>query len=127
LPSRSVVTIDRKRRMQVFGQRPRHLVNNPDFYIYYFGVWESRQTRAVKRIVRPGDVCFDVGANIGWYTLLLSQLASPGGQVHAFEPDARAYHQLEENARLNIGAINVRIHNIALGEAPGFVELYTTP
>jgi len=126
-PPPSVVMMDGGRRISVFAGAPRHLANNPDFYIYYFGTWESRQTRAVKRVVRPGDICFDIGANIGWYTLLLSELAGPSGQVHAFEPDPRAYAQLEQNLALNQHFAATRIHNVALGAAVGSHDLYTTP
>ena len=69
IPGPSIVSTPGGLRFHVFDTPPPTLVNNPDFLIYYFGVWESRETRALRRLIRPGDICFDVGANVGWYTL----------------------------------------------------------
>jgi FkbM family methyltransferase len=48
--------------------------------------YEPKMIAALTRLVRPGDVVADVGANVGYYTLLLAQLVGPHGRVVAFEP-----------------------------------------
>jgi FkbM family methyltransferase len=125
LPGDSVVSLSRGRRFRVFRRPPRYLLNNPDYYIYFFGTWEPRMTRAVERLVRPGDVCFDVGANIGWYTLLLSSLVEPTGEVHAFEPHPRAFEALRENVLLSRGQARIELNQVAMGRATGRAELRT--
>ena len=50
------------------------------------GWFEPHTTNCVKRLVKPGWVCYDVGANEGWYTTLFALLAKANGHVIAFEP-----------------------------------------
>jgi FkbM family methyltransferase len=62
------------------------------------GVWEPAETVAVKRCIRPGHVCIDVGANIGYFSLLMAKL---GATVHAFEPTTYGFERLSGNLALN--------------------------
>ena len=126
LPGESIVKTRSGGRFRVFTQKPPTLVNNPDYFLYYFGVWEPRMARALSRRLRPGDVCLDIGANIGWYTLLMSRLVGEGGAVHAFEPDPAAYARLADHVALN-RATNVVVNHGALGREEGEVTFYATP
>lgn len=56
---------------------------------------------AVPRLVQQGDVAFDVGANLGLYSVLLSRLCGPTGHVWAFEPVPDTYWRLRETLALN--------------------------
>lgn len=86
-----------------------------DFAIVnHAGVWEPYSTEVVKRIARPGWVCADIGANLGYYTLLLSRLTS---HVHAFEPMHEPRALLQRHLAMN-GIANVTVHGLALGDAP---------
>src|SRR6187402_1960175 len=51
------------------------------------GFWESWVTAAIARALRPGAFCVDVGANHGYYTLLMADAAGPHGRVLALEPN----------------------------------------
>jgi FkbM family methyltransferase len=51
------------------------------------GFWESWVTTALARVLRPGSFCVDVGANHGYYTMLLADGAGPDGRVVALEPN----------------------------------------
>jgi FkbM family methyltransferase len=53
------------------------------------GFWESWLTQCIARIVEPGFVCLDIGANFGYYSLLLSALCGREGRTIAFEPNPR--------------------------------------
>ena len=86
-------------------------------YAYFHGEYEPALSRLVARVVRPGDVCLDVGANAGWYTVLLGRLVGPSGAVHAFEPNPPAFARLVENVALAGTPRNVHLH--ALGLGPG--------
>ena len=54
--------------------------------IYWFGVWEPLLSAWVESRLRPGDVFVDVGANMGYTSLLAARAVGPGGAVVAFEP-----------------------------------------
>jgi FkbM family methyltransferase len=82
------------------------------------GVWEPHVTALFRRLLSAGDVCIDVGANIGYFTLLAARLVGPSGHVYAFEPGPRAYPALRANLELN-GATNVTVIEAAAGEAEG--------
>lgn len=90
------------------------------------GVYEPVETRVVMACVSEGELAFDVGANIGWYTTLLSQLVGHRGTVHAFEPLASTYQVLTGNCRLN-RCLNVVLNNIALGDRDGTVTMHYYP
>lgn len=85
------------------------------------GYWEPLETNAVKKIVQPGWVVFDVGANIGYYTLMLSKLVGENGQVHGFEPTSYAYDRLQRNVFLNpdLALVNMTISNKGLSSKSG--------
>jgi FkbM family methyltransferase len=69
-------------------------------------------------VVGPGSVCLDVGAAAGLYSLALSQLAGPGGEVHSIEPLTFA-HPVWRRVLNSQGCANVRYYNLALGSEAG--------
>jgi FkbM family methyltransferase len=72
-----------------------------DLSIYLLGAYEPRSVRAYERVIRPGDVVFDIGANIGAHTLHFARLVGPAGRVFAFEPTDYAVAKLGSNLALN--------------------------
>lgn len=86
-------------------------------------VYEPLETHVVASHVFPGDVVLDVGAHIGYYTLLLARLVGPSGEVLAFEPDPDNFALLERNVRLN-GYSTVRCVNAAAADRTGRTDLY---
>jgi FkbM family methyltransferase len=73
--------------------------------------------------IGPGMTVVDVGANIGYYTLVFADLAGPSGRVIAFEPDPDLYGAAVENVRRNGKAGTVRLNNCALGSQPAELHL----
>lgn len=94
-------------------------------HIYRIGAHEPHITRYLLDNVRvgPGEVALDVGANIGWYSVLVDRLSAPGARVLAFEPDPESYRLLSTNLRAN-QAEHVTAFNLALGEKPGVALLH---
>lgn len=86
-------------------------------------IWEPLETDLFSRALEPGDVVIDVGANIGYYTLLAARRVGPTGHVYAFEPEPRAFAILQRNVALN-GYTNVTLVAKALGRSPGTLRLY---
>jgi len=77
------------------------LTEGVDLAIYLFGHFEGRTVRVFRRLLRPGDVVIDVGANIGANTLELARCVCPEGRVVAFEPTRFALERLRRNVELN--------------------------
>ena len=85
--------------------------------LYLFRSYERRESIFIRDRVRPTDICFDVGANIGYHTTLMAQ-AVPAGEVHSFEPVPLNWHILSLNVLINRFQ-NVVYNNIALGDRQG--------
>ena len=84
-------------------------------YVYYFGVWEPHITSWISSSLRPGDGFIDVGANIGYYSLLASKLVGEHGRVVAIEASPKTFSHLETNLALN-KTVNVRAVNFAASD-----------
>ncbi len=65
------------------------------------GVFEPLQTKAFLKTVKKGMIVFDIGANVGYYTIVASKLVGKTGKVYAFEPDPRSRILLEKNIKEN--------------------------
>jgi FkbM family methyltransferase len=63
--------------------------------------YEIAETRFLRGVLKPGDVFIDVGANVGWYTMLASTVIGESGHVHAFEPRRPIVDYLQRTAALN--------------------------
>lgn len=81
-------------------------------HIYYFGVWEPRLTDWLSDRLRPGDLFIDVGANVGYYTMLASRLVGKSGQVVSVEAMPEIFRRLQRNIEMN-HAGNIRSVNVA--------------
>jgi FkbM family methyltransferase len=79
------------------------------------GVWEPNVTAAFTRALGAGDVCVDIGAHIGYFTLLASRLVGPAGHVYAFEPSPANYEALRANLSRN-RVENVTAQRVAVGQ-----------
>jgi FkbM family methyltransferase len=91
--------------------------------ILHFGMWEPDVSRAIEAHLGPGDVFVDVGANIGYDSLLASTIVGPNGQVVAIEPAPQTFSLLQRNVVEN-DARNVRAIGVAVAPEPGRVGLY---
>ena len=91
-------------------------------YLYYFGTWEPQVTAFVLRRLQPGDGFVDVGANIGFFSLLASRKVGPRGSVVSIEASPEIYALLQTNIARN--RAQVRALNFAASDARGQLELY---
>jgi FkbM family methyltransferase len=109
-----------KRRGIVYELDRADLVEREIFYKTY----ESWETQVIEKLVKMGWICVDVGANVGYHTLLLSSLVGDSGAVYAFEPSDGTFAKLNKNVQLN-NANNVHLHKIALSNRAGCASLIT--
>jgi FkbM family methyltransferase len=105
----------------------------PSYRNFATGLYETDVTELFLSLVVPGMTVIDLGANIGYYTLLASRLVGPEGRVFAFEPDPDAFLYLERNVArnrcTNVAAVNQavvdRVDAVSLvraGPERGFVS-----
>jgi FkbM family methyltransferase len=90
----------------------------PSARSYSSGLYEPDVTRLFEGILRLGMTVVDAGANVGYYTLLASNVAGPTGRVYAFEPDPINFSYLVQNLKAN-GRSNVRAVRAALADTTG--------
>lgn len=90
------------------------------------GEYEPTVQDALRRHAHNGGVVYDVGANVGFFSLLAAQLVGPYGTVHAFEPHPRTIAVLRENLRVN-GLSWVHAHNVAVADYNGESVLSDVP
>jgi FkbM family methyltransferase len=91
----------------------------------WLGSYERAKMNLAAQLTRGGDVVFDVGANVGIYTLLFSDRVGPAGQVIAFEPSPGNVVYLEKHLDLN-RASNVRVVGEAVSSSVGQARFNTT-
>jgi FkbM family methyltransferase len=87
------------------------------------GVYEPFETDLFKQLIKPGDTVLDIGANIGYYTLLFAKLVGREGKVYAFEPDPTNMELLRKNVKVN-GYQNVITEQKAISDQSGTIQLY---
>jgi len=92
-------------------------------YIYYFGIWEPNLTNWISSRLKDGDVFVDVGANVGYFSLLAATLVGRG-HVVAVEPTPRAFNMLQESSRRS-HAVNVRAVNVAAWHEPSVLKIFS--
>ena len=88
------------------------------------GYWEPAITRALLRLVRPGDQVIEIGANVGYYTLLFAGLVGHRGSVIAFEADPRTSGLLRRSVAANERLPIVRVVAKAVSDRPGRATLH---
>ena len=89
-----------------------------------FGVWEPGLTALVRQRVRSGGTFVDVGANVGYYTLLAAKLVGPVGRVIAFEPVPAQFELMRRGVEANGFRRGVHLEQKALSNKRGTLELY---
>jgi FkbM family methyltransferase len=68
---------------------------------YWLGVYEPNLQQAIKDLIQPGWVVYDVGANIGYISLMLAKAVTAAGHVYAFEALPDNFARVQKNVRLN--------------------------
>jgi FkbM family methyltransferase len=94
-----------------------------EWYIFFYGAFRPRISSLLNKLLQPGHVAFDIGANIGMHTLVMANRCGPTGRVVSFEPDPHPYARLRENLRLN-NLDFVETHQAALSTQPGRLSFY---
>lgn len=87
----------------------------------WLGSYEYHKQRLFARMARAGDVVFDIGANVGFYTLLAASRVAPSGRVVAFEPMPSNVKRIHQHLKLN-RIDGVRVFEAAVSSTPGIAR-----
>lgn len=109
--------------IELFGYRIRLDLADYIQRSMYLDSFEPYETRMVRAYLQPGMTVVDVGANVGYYTLMAASLVGEEGQVHAFEPSPYAFHRLHATIRDN-HISQVSLVQAALGDQRGRARLF---
>ncbi len=90
-----------------------------------FKIHEPITTELIKKNVKEGMVCIDLGCNLGYYAILESKLVGKTGKVIAFEPSPLTFKFFKENLSLN-EISNVDSFNVAIGDVDGTIKFLVT-
>jgi FkbM family methyltransferase len=86
-------------------------------------IYEQETTLFSRKYLNPGDCVYDIGANIGYFTLEFARLVGEKGKIHTFEPHPKIFKVLQRNIKRNHYS-NVTSHNAACGEITEIKKLY---
>ena len=89
---------------------------------YVLGTYEPDFFNALRKQIRRGDTCVDVGGHLGYYSFIMARLVGPQGRVITFEPVVENLVGLRESIEINKFS-NIRLVDTALGERPGVLKL----
>lgn len=119
--ARPVVALHGRSRLQLEARRCERGIPGA-IYIYRDG-FEPSVRHAIDLYVKAGTCCYDIGANLGLWTLRMAERSGPEGRVHAFEPMSENLRLLRESLALS-DATNTRVEPFALGHSEGLAELF---
>jgi len=91
-----------------------------------FNTHEPLNTKLFAQNLKEGMICFDIGANIGYYTLLESKIVGDTGRIIAIEPSPINFKQLQKNIE-NEKAKNVELYQMAGGDENGTLKFLLDP
>ena len=93
--------------LYIHGEQDRHVSRR----LREEGIWEPYETALLMSLLRPGQVFVDVGANIGYFSLIAARLVGDGGAVYAFEPDPLNFRLLQASVASN--GLTRRVHAVS--------------
>ena len=102
-----------------------YLDENDSLFLSSSILHEKTIVNLVKNEIKKGDVVIDIGAHIGYYTVLFAKLVGPEGRVFAFEASPTNFEVLKKNVSVN-GYQNVILNNKAVSDKNGKLTLYIT-
>lgn len=88
-----------------------------------YGFWEEGLTSLTKKLIKPGMVVLDIGAHVGYYSVLFSKLVGPKGKIFSFEPDPHNNLLLKSNIKLN-NISNCVVEQLAASNEDGTLNLH---
>jgi FkbM family methyltransferase len=110
------------RVVEIFGNK-MYLDIKDTLNLSVWGEFEPFQTEVFKKEIKGGDIVLDIGAHIGYCTLIAAKIVGPQGKVFAFEPEPSNFSLLQKNIELNHYK-NIELIQKAVSDKSGRVKLF---
>lgn len=111
-------------QVSIPGGAELQMPGDTHYFGFLSGVHERHITDLVQSLVVPGDVCLDVGANIGYFSMMMAERAGARGQVLAFEPVPETFDWLQKNAELaKSQGWHLDPHRLAVSDRPCMLQI----
>ena len=94
--------------------------------MYYNDFYEPQTTQWIQEHIREGQTVVDIGANIGYFTLILARQVGPRGRVYAYEPNPEIFRILRENVNANGYTSRVILNQKAVSSTLGSSKFFVT-
>jgi len=106
--------------LQTLDGTKMYIDKDDSLALFSNGIYEAYETFLIKALLKPTDIALDIGAHIGYFTLLMAQKCK---WVYAFEPEPNNFKLLKSNVKLN-KLENIVCYNIAVTESTGLTKLH---
>lgn len=94
-------------------------------WIMYNYIVDWEEFNLIEKYVKNGDVVFDIGSNMGFYTIWFSKFIGNNGSVFSFEPDSKNFSRLKKNIELNNLDNQISANQLAVSDHDGVVKFTT--
>lgn len=94
-------------------------------FAYWLGCYELEHQKFMLEVIKAGSTVLDIGANVGYHTILLSKIVGYKGKVFSFEPYAGSLYYLKRNVEIN-KCVNVVAINLAISDLDGTFSFFAT-
>lgn len=91
------------------------------------GTNQKEEIVQMKKIIKPGDIVLDIGANFGFHAILFSQFVGKKGRVHSFEPIKKMCADIKSHLKLNMVDNNIFVNNVGLGSKIEKLKIFYYP
>lgn len=118
----SISVADRWVMAEVFDKSRKLWINLSDRYVSQaclFDNYEPHETGFVRKHLRAGDIFVDIGANIGWFTMLASTIVGTTGEIYSFEPRIDTFTNLRRSVAASGLEKIVRLYNAGVSDSAG--------
>jgi len=95
-------------------------------WVLYNYIIDWEEFNLIAKLLKSNDCAFDIGANMGVYTIWMSKFINQDGEIHSFEPDSENFNKLTTHISINSIKDRTYANNYALGELVGYAYFTTT-
>ena len=122
---RRLLQVNIDQEFEVQRQGLKWILNPSDFMqqdLFWLGIADRWELYHALRFIRADSVILDVGANIGYYSMMIASALGGRCEIHAFEPAEETHARLTRNIALN-GLTCIRAHRVGLADVPGWARI----